>query len=796
MFSFNDEVKSMDILKKTKNIIKERNCYGKFIKCYDHHKLKKYCYNGKLKKVPKLLLNETSFYGTSCSDNKRQKEVKLNNSCCNGNKRELCNTTNTNNKNKKKIKVNSFDYALSFNSDDGRSSVLYTNTSNNNKSKQRILITETTTTANNIATTTTTNTDINNNSFYNKTSTSFTNITNSNSHNIKRPLSSSSFINIINFNTHYNNNNNNSNNNTNRSYLRFHNDLFQNPRYRHLCYDESAIYGDKHHLYTFIENKVHDIALNDNNYNTTTYLDRDLTANNLYFNIKLSSVVVSFYDVNDKHNCVFQYELPLTLLPVFYYKDIDYFKMLLIKMISFSENYSRIRVNESVICRHFQKVFNIHQTYTHYNNTNSNNITSSSNSNLCSLKKIKFKKLNTTHLSTHSYNKSFNSKLSIRTTKTSNDHAKQNEAKIIEIFPSINKNNNSNKRLIEKQNVFKLIWLTPYKNYSIDIQTPSLILSETSSNTSIHSYIDFEFLFYLFKNHFIEWDYYCLNYLFSYKQCRKTMENLLSKHHHKQPHTIHLTPQYNSYNYIYNNYTLQFISSSNGINRLIELKPPSFKLSFTKYSALSLITSQTTYIINFTLSQAIKLTKSIDIIPEHKLKDLLSKFISITYNYSISRYPNVKFNYIAFDSICETDWLELLKGIDMFSGQSIIDNNNNINNSNNSHNSGNKADKKEVCVLNKKEVEIEQPCLIIKTIDDNGNEIVEHNEKIFPLFRRIVKCENIHYWPVLCSCVLNGNKKMLNEKGNASPLRFSMLMRRKTFHVKSQMISPKRIKKK
>ena len=58
MFSFNDEVKSMDILKKTKNIIKERNCYGKFIKCYDHHKLKKYCYNGKLKKVPKLLLNE------------------------------------------------------------------------------------------------------------------------------------------------------------------------------------------------------------------------------------------------------------------------------------------------------------------------------------------------------------------------------------------------------------------------------------------------------------------------------------------------------------------------------------------------------------------------------------------------------------------------------------------------------------------------------------------------------------------------------------------------------------------
>ena len=795
MFSFNDEVKSMDILKKTKNIIKERNCYGKFIKCYDHHKLKKYCYNGKLKKVPKLLLNETSFYGTSCSDNKRQKEVKLNNSCCNGNKRELCNTTN-NNKNKKKIKVNSFDYALSFNSDDGRSSVLYTNTSNNNKSKQRILITETTTTANNIATTTTTNTDIKNNSFYNKTSTSFTNITNSNSYNIKRPLSSSSFINIINFNTHYNNNNNNNNNNTNRSYLRFHNDLFQNPRYRHLCYDESAIYGDKHHLYTFIENKVHDIALNDNNYNTTTYLDRDLTANNLYFNIKLSSVVVSFYDVNDKHNCVFQYELPLTLLPVFYYKNIDYFKMLLIKMISFSENYSRIRVNESVICRHFQKVFNIHQTYTHYNNTNSNNITSSSNSNLCSLKKIKFKKLNTTHLSTHSYNKSFNSKLSIRTTKTSNDHAKQNEAKIIEIFPSINKNNNSNKRLIEKQNVFKLIWLTPYKNYSIDIQTPSLILSETSSNTSIHSYIDFEFLFYLFKNHFIEWDYYCLNYLFSYKQCRKTMENLLSKHHHKQPHTIHLTPQYNSYNYIYNNYTLQFISSSNGINRLIELKPPSFKLSFTKYSALSLITSQTTYIINFTLSQAIKLTKSIDIIPEHKLKDLLSKFISITYNYSISRYPNVKFNYIAFDSICETDWLELLKGIDMFSGQSIIDNNNNINNSNNSHNSGNKADKKEVCVLNKKEVEIEQPCLIIKTIDDNGNEIVEHNEKIFPLFRRIVKCENIHYWPVLCSCVLNGNKKMLNEKGSASPLRFSMLMRRKTFHVKSQMISPKRIKKK
>ena len=776
MFSFNDDVKSMDILKTTKNIIKERNCYGTFIKCYDNYKQKKYCFNGKLKKMPKLLLNEVSFCRGGCVDNdKPKRDLKLSNSCT-GSKRELC-------FNKKNVKVNSFDYA---HSEEGRNSVLHTNTNSNNnhKSQQRILITETN--ANNNVT------DMKNNSFYNKTSTSFTNITNSNnSYHIKRPLSSS-FSNIINFNTHYNNNYN-----INLSYLRFQHDLFQNPRYRNLSYDESAIYGDKHHLYTFIENKVHDIALSDNNYNTTTYLDRDLSANNLYFNIKLSSVVVSFYDVNNKHNCVFQYELPLTLLPVFYYKDIDYFKMLLIKMVSFSENYSRIRINESVVCHHFQKMFNIQQGYSHYDNNNNNsNNTNSNNHHICSLKKIKFKKLNTTHLSTNSYHKTFHNKLSIRTTKTSNDHSKQNKVKTIEVFPSMN--NSNNKRLIEKQNIFKLIWLTPYKNYSINIQTPSIVLSETTSNTTIHSYVDFEFLFFLFKNHFIEWDYYCLNYLFSYKQCRKTMDNLLSKqkaftniHHHKQPHSIHLTPQSNSYNCIYNNYTLQFISSSNGINRLIELKPPSFKLSFTKYSALSLIESQSTYIINFTLSQAIKLTKSIDIIPEHKLKDLLSKFISITYNYKVSSYPNVKFNYIAFDSICEKDWLELLKGIDMFSIQSIIDNNNN---NNNSHNG--KAERKEVCVLNKKEVEIEQPCLIIKTIDDNGNEIVEHSEKIFPLFRRIVKCENIHYWPVLCSCVLNGNKKMLNENGNASPLRFSVFIRRKTFHVKSKMTSPKRPKKK
>ena len=788
MFRFNDDVKSMDILKHTKNIIKERNCYGTFIRAYDNYQQKKYCFNGKLKKMPKLLLNESSFCR---SGGKGKRNLKFNHSYC-GIQKELCFT-------KQHIKLSSFDYAMSANSEEGRNSVLYTNTNTNSntKSKQRILITEPNSNTNN--TDNTNNNNINNNSnsfknnssFHNRTSTSFTNITTS-SNCIRRPLSSS-FSNIMNFNTHYNHT-------TNPSYVRFQHDLFRNPRYRNLHYDESAIYGSKHDLCTFIDSKVHDLAMNEN-YNQTTYLDRDLSANGLYFNIKLSSVVISFYDVDDKRNCVFQYELPLTLLPAFYYKDIDYFKTLLIRMVSFNENYSRIRVNEGVIRRHFQKVFNIKQGCTHYNNhsnassTNSNNSTSS-----CKLKKIKFKKLNTTHLSTDSYHKSFNNKLSIRTTKTSNEPSQHNKVRTIDIFPIANSGNNSNNntRLIEKQNTFKLIWLTPYKNYSITIQTPSLVLNETTSNTTIHSYIDFEFLFYLFKNHFIEWDYYCLNYLFSYKQCRKTMDNLLSKHkplaqlhhhhhHHKQTHAIHLTPQHNSFNCVYNNYTLQFISSSNGINRLVELKPPSFKLSFTKYSNLSLIESQSTYVINFTLSQAIKLTKSIDIIPEHKLKDLLSKFTSITYDQGTSHYPSVKFNYIAFDSIGEKDWLELLKGIDMFSVQGALANNNNGQNG--------KVERKELCVLSKKEVEIEQPCLVIKTIDDNGNEVIKHSERIFPLFRRIVKCENIHYWPVLCSCVLNGNKKIANENGSTSPLRFNVIIRRKTFHVKSKIKSPKRSKK-
>ena len=54
-------------------------------------------------------------------------------------------------------------------------------------------------------------------------------------------------------------------------------------------------------------------------------------------------------------------------------------------------------------------------------------------------------------------------------------------------------------------------------------------MMEPNSHMMIQKYIDYDLLFYLYHNKFQHWDFYILNYLFSFKQCRLVMDRLLSK---------------------------------------------------------------------------------------------------------------------------------------------------------------------------------------------------------------------------------------------------------------------------
>jgi hypothetical protein len=198
-----------------------------------------------------------------------------------------------------------------------------------------------------------------------------------------------------------------------------------------------------------------------------------------------------------------------------------------------------------------------------------------------------------------------------------------------------------------------------------------------------------------------------------------------------------------------------------------------------KYKGNTSTDYQNDYTVNFNIMQAIKLIKSLEIVNSYKLKDMLEKFITV--KHLKNSPPIVEFNYDEFDSINETDWLELLKGIGKFSNQNneteeIDDHLIEIKN-------------KEIDSISKKATEFVYPCLIKKSFNDEGKEIIEHNEFILPLFKKLIK-RDINLWPSFCTNMLKVRKK------ESSDSIVEGFKRRKTFHFKSIIVTPQKIKRK
>ena len=746
-FTYTQKISS-GILKKTKDIVKEDEKYRDFIITHERFKQMNFIYNNKLKRLPMLF---PYYQNEANSFSKRRNKTNVSSrNVTPFNKRESKNKTN--------LKLLSYDNS---NLEECNGVTVHNRSNYIYNHKQLFLITQSNTSPFN---------SFINTSFY--TSNSFR------SYNNDYSFRSTNLL---------------RNKKNNSSFLRFHHELFQNSRYDSLKFDESNIYGNKDELFSFIEGKVRDLATN-KNYNNTECLDKKLKANGNEFNIKLSSLTVTFYDMKGNQLCN-EYILPLTLLPVFYYKGIDHFKMLLTKMVSFDIAYTTISINENILFAYLRNSFKMPLCFSPIKKYDEND----SNSNHNSTDKLKIKRMNTTHLSKNPFTPIFKKKLSIKIgsnrlphNEGSNSTSKQidveleipqENTKSFEIYQ--NNNNSSENKCTDKRYLYEFIWITPSKSYRVEIKTPTVVLREKKSNLCLHSYLDFEFLFYLYKRNFIDWDFYCLNYLFSFKQCRQIMDKCLSKIYDNSlpivlPNTIiHLNHKDKLSSIKLHANDLKFIVSEYGNNKLIVIKPPSYKITLMKYKGNTSTDYQNDYTVNFNIMQAIKLIKSLEIVNSYKLKDMLEKFITV--KHLKNSPPIVEFNYDEFDSINETDWLELLKGIGKFSNQNneteeIDDHLIEIKN-------------KEIDSISKKATEFVYPCLIKKSFNDEGKEIIEHNEFILPLFKKLIK-RDINLWPSFCTNMLKVRKK------ESSDSIVEGFKRRKTFHFKSIIVTPQKIKRK
>ena len=133
------------------------------------------------------------------------------------------------------------------------------------------------------------------------------------------------------------------------------------------------------------------------------------------------------------------------------------------------------------------------------------------------------------------------------------------------------KNKNKDKKDI-KYTEYSFIWETPNKTYRVRIIMPIILFWSEHIKKYIIAYCDKDLFLFLFKNNFINWDYYVLNYLFSIKAFRQIILNSLSFYRNYNINNIKLTSL--------SSFTEREIKNKNNKNKNNYMSPKNKKLIF------------------------------------------------------------------------------------------------------------------------------------------------------------------------------------------------------------------------
>ena len=336
-----------------------------------------------------------------------------------------------------------------------------------------------------------------------------------------------------------------------------------NSKYSELKYDDNLIFNTN---YTPFVNERLDFIILNNVENVETKLEsnfKDYNKNEI--KLRLESIKVIFKPIRSKFNALNNLSLkesssklstvlyiPLYFAFIFCIKDVDFFKYILLSCITFSEK-EKITFDESLLKPALKALFQQkknEEVESKINARNSGVVDPIAKKNTTTFRRavskpgINFRKASiekkgTTLLSTNS-SKIFNmARNSILENFRSNSKKKKREEIIYsnrkknyyfhyhsdENYQKISQNENqiNNRKEINQYNEYIFIWETRDKSYLVNIQMPIIYFNYKNLREEIATFSDKSLFLYMYKNNFINWDFYCLNYLFSLKVFRKVI---------------------------------------------------------------------------------------------------------------------------------------------------------------------------------------------------------------------------------------------------------------------------------
>ena len=329
-----------------------------------------------------------------------------------------------------------------------------------------------------------------------------------------------------------------------------------NDKYSELKYDDNLIFNTDYS--DFINERINFIQKNDIQ-NIKTKLEsnfNDLNKNEI--KLRLESIKIYFKPIRSKINTLNKdlfskkivLNIPLYFAFLFCAKDVDFFKYILLSCITFSKN-EKIIFNEQLIKPTLNALFIYKKDEISNNsakNTDKNKIKSYAKKKTVNYRKTSTKEAINFRLSSKlKSNKNINdyNDNNLNSANTFN----MNRNSLLESYSNINKktkkdiiihsnkknennnyynnqseeekNNTINKRDIKHYDEYIFIWETNDITYLVNIQMPIIYFNYENLKEEIGTFCDKNLFLYMYKNNFINWDFYSLNYLFSLKIFRK-----------------------------------------------------------------------------------------------------------------------------------------------------------------------------------------------------------------------------------------------------------------------------------
>ena len=401
-------------------------------------------------------------------------------------------------------------------------------------------------------------------------------------------------------------------------------DFFPGIDYSNLEYNEHEIYKNKSVYDNIIKDKINYFK-NNHNENKTIKLEKIFHYGKSKKEIKLTleSLKITLEETSPgiKNNNL-RIDLPFALLPTFYYKGSDVFQKLLAVVVKVGNNFESIFFDDNKISVALSNIKDYETTEKNESVENESDDFNKDNS-LYSYISYKKKKM-----------------------------AKRIDDKPISIRPL---NLQKNKDILRFNN-FIFFWITNINNFATKITLPCVTLNILETNTTIAHFLDYEFLFFLYKNNFVNWEYYIIRHLSNYSKFRYIFQKLdsFNKVSNKIIFLKEAKTKINTFKeeVLFNIYTDKFY-----VNHIILFKSFYVIIGFIDSNYIY----EKKYHIYFSFLQFIKLFE----ISNYTTKiDFLIKFLEIN-----NDIHTLNFNFKEYDSFDIKVWMNNMK---KFSETSLI----------------------------------------------------------------------------------------------------------------------------